>query len=151
MKKLFLVFFTFALFLGYSQEGFKHVNLAFGYTTKKVQQFTVALEFNSKYYNSWELIFEASRDVQINEEIYQGGVVYKPLIFKSNNFLLNFRLGFLMGSNTYDFLLSANGGLELSYTFPKLFIIMLQQNNQYIINIDDRFRVSLLLGLKIPL
>lgn len=151
MKKLTLLLFSLSVCIGYSQEGYNHINLAYGYTTKGVQQFSVAFEFSNRYYNSWELIFEGNRNLDIKEDIYQGGVVYEPLIFKSNNFIFNFRAGFLMGSSSGDFLLSGMGGLELSYTFSGLFVIMLQQNNQYIINVEDRFRISLLLGIKIPI
>ena len=151
MKKILIICLSLSAYFSYSQEGYNHVNLAYGYTTKGVQQFSVAFEFNNQYYNSWELIFEANRDLGVKEDIYQGGVVYEPLILKSNNFLFNFRAGFLMGSSSGDFLLSGVGGLELSYTFPGLFVIILQQNNQYIINIEDRFRVSMLFGVKIPI
>lgn len=151
MKNILILLLSLSAYFGYSQEGYNHINLAYGYTTKEVQQFSVAFEFNNRYYNSWELIFEGNRDLDVNEDIYQGGIVYEPLIFKSNNFLFNFRAGFLMGSGSGDFLLSGVGGLELSYTFPGLLVIMLQQNNQYIINIEDRFRVSMLFGVKIPI
>jgi len=151
MKNIIILILSLSVYFSYSQEGYNHINLAYGYTTKGVEQFSVAFEFNNRYYNSWELIFEGNRNLDIKEDIYQAGIVYEPLIFKSNNFLFNFRAGFLMGSGSGDFLLSGVGGLELSYTFPSLFVIMLQQNNQYIINIDDRFRVSVLLGLKIPI
>lgn len=151
MKNILIIFLSLSVYFGYSQEGYNHINLAYGYTTQSIQQFSVAFEFNNSYYNSWELIFEANRNLDLKEDIYQGGVVYEPLILKSNNFLFNFRAGFLMGSNTGNFLLSGVGGLELSYTFPGLFVIMLQQNNQYIINIEDRFRVSMLFGIKIPI
>jgi len=151
MKNILILFLSLSVYFGYSQEGYNHINLACGYTTQSIQQFSVAFEFNNSYYNSWEFIFEANRNLDLKEDIYQGGVVYEPLILKSNNFLFNFRAGFLMGSSSGDFLLSGVGGLELSYTFPGLFVIMLQQNNQYIINIEDRFRASMLFGVKIPI
>lgn len=85
------------------------------------------------------------------EELFQAAVYYKPKLINHKNLMLHFRYGGGIGRASSTFLLSGGAGFELSYTLPGQFAFFIQQHNQYFININNRFRHSLLLGVKIPL
>jgi len=148
MKKFIIVIFLGLSFCSFAQQGYHHINLSGGLTLNETQVYSVAFEFNGPYYNSWELILEGQTNIDWNEDLLQGGAVYEPLIFKNNNLLFNFRVGMLLGTNKHNFIMSGTGGFELSYSFAQYLSIMIQQNNYYIINIDNRFRHGVTLGLK---
>ncbi len=150
MRKILTSLFLIASFFMYSQSGYKYLSLGYGYSVDEVQQFNVALELNNGNYNAWDIVFEGQRNLITNEEIFRMGAIYEPLLAKKRNFLLNFRVGGLFGTNGRLFVLGPVAGFEASYSFSGLFTVFLQQNNHYIINVDERFRHALLLGIKIP-
>lgn len=153
MKKLLTLLFIFTGCFVFSQSGYKHLNIAAGPNLEGDMQYSLALEINNGYYNSWDIIVETHLSEYINrkEELFVAGTYYKPLILKSNNLLFNSRIGLLVGRADSQFIIGGGGGFELTYTFPGQFAIMLQQNNHYFINVQERFRHSLNLGIKIPL
>ena len=153
-----------------AQSGYKHLNLDAGINIDGNYSYNLGLEFNRASFNAWEISIQYHRSpftamdsimvgepplselvkVEKIEEIFLAGIYYKPLIAKKKNLVYNFRYGLLLGTDR-DFLLGAGAGFEATYHFPSLFAIFIRQSNHYIINIDDRFRHSINLGIKIPL
>ncbi len=170
MKKHIIILFLAVSLPVAAQKGYKHINLAYGYTTEEVQQFSIALEFNKANFDSWELYFEGQRDlhrmiesptdttssemplfIRKVEELFQFGAIYEPLMAKGKNLLFSLRIGAGAGTDRQHFIASAAGGFELNYTFPGLLCLFVQQTNHYIINVEKRFRHGLTIGIKIPI
>lgn len=170
MRKLTIVIALIFSMYGFAQSGYKHLNLDAGINIDGNYSYNLGLEFNKASFSAWEISVQYHRspfismdslsigepptnqlvEVEKNEEIFLAGIYYKPLIAKKRNLVYNFRYGLLLGTDN-DFLLGAGAGFEVTYHFPSLFAIFINQSNHYIINIDDRFRHSINLGIKIPL
>ena len=153
----------------FGQSGYKHLNLDAGINLNGNYSYNLGLEFNKASFSAWEISLQYHRSPFISldsleigeppvkelvpvaktEELYLAGVYYKPLLAKKRNLVYNFRYGLFIGRNN-SFLLGAGAGLEITYHFPSLFAVYARQSNHYIINVDDRFRHSINLGVKIP-
>ncbi len=145
-----------------AQRGYKHINLDMGVNLEGQKSYLLSLEFNKGNYSAWDITVQyhpstfdggsimGVEQADIKEELYLLGAHYKPLILKHKNLVFNFSYGLNMG-RTKGLLFGAAAGFELTYHLPGTFAIYLKQANNYIINIDNRFRHSVNLGLKIPL
>lgn len=156
-------------FAMHGQSGYKHLNLDAGINLEGNYSYNMGLELNRASFSAWEISVQYHRSrfesldsletgeppvkrlvpVEKKEELYLAGVYYKPLLAKQRNLVYNFRYGLLIGRSN-NFLLGAGAGLEVTYHFSSLFAIYARQSNHYIINVDDRFRHSINLGVKIP-
>lgn len=141
------------------QRGYKHLNFDTGINLEGDFSYNLGLELNKGDFSAWEIAVEAHiseypidsiPNAVKREELFQAGAYYKPLISKYGNFVYNFRYGLLAGTSD-GFVISAGAGFEMTYHLPSLFAIYLKQSNHYIINVDERFRHSINLGIKIPL
>lgn len=169
-KLIYLIFITFSLTLQ-AQNGYKHINLDAGINISGDQSYNLAIEFNKGTFSAWEISAQAhfsdavrmdsiaittgeimdtvAVESPITKELYLLGVYYKPLMFKKKNLVMNFRYGLLLGREE-TFAAAAGGGFELTYHLPSLIGIYLKQSNHYIINVDQRWRHSINVGIKIP-
>ncbi|PTX13160.1 hypothetical protein C8N40_11382 [Pontibacter mucosus] len=133
-----------------AQEGYTHLNLAGGWMYEDALTANLALEFNQRHHNSYEIFGDAYKsNVDANKNWLVGA--YKPMLIRSRNTLLKLRLGTGIGSNTAHFIGALQAGLELVYVLPGNLVLMLQQKNEGVLRVNHNFRAGLLAGIKIPL
>lgn len=166
MKRLVLIISIFFLVSAYAQDGFKSINLGYGYDLKQRQQFFISFEKNYKYYNSWEAYFNLTREenifsfenVTVNGLTYRNqkiktyeelkwGLAYKPLLLKHKDFLLNFRAGGFMGTNYDRIIFGPDLGFDAKMYITNFLLVGFIQSNQMVFNSNDKFRHSLFLNV----
>lgn len=157
-----------------AQSGYTYFNVSGGYLFKPLNGLTgtISLEFASKYHNSFEIFAEGYRSkykqvntyvvdtvtkrtvTDINNKIRQNyllGFVYKPLITRSKNTTVRFKMGSGFGSNGKDFIVAPQAGFEISEALSGGVELMLQQNNSYVFWDVQHWRSGAALGIKIPI
>ncbi|GJM64696.1 hypothetical protein [Persicobacter diffluens] len=172
MRSWIIILLTLASFPCFAQQGYNYFSMAGGLYHPEMLIGEMSLEFGQKYYRMWEVNFDyAHRDrmttftipptteegeptVGERREIvnsFKGGIIYKPVLFRSRNMMLSFRTGASLGTNTHQFIAGATAGFEFSYTTKQGIVLFLRQKNEVVFWDDDTWRVGGLVGLKVPL
>lgn len=158
-----------------AQEGYTHLQLRTGYMHKDAMTFSIGFDFAKKYYTAWELtatynksfskeysyetIFNpedstySQRQINHSYENLLFGVQYKPLLFRSKNTTIKFRLGAFAGTNFNKFILSPNLGFELLQSVsPKVDLLFINNNGYYLwAEKPTRWRNTAEIGIRIAL
>jgi len=172
MKKILLTLVTVISLMGFVQaeEGGVTLNPQFGAFYQKGFNAVLELEFESRYFHSWNVYLDFCNTFTYCENDhtffcqetfwdYQTaaiGVAYKYELIRWRNANLKARLGFDLGADyckkdDYTFYMSADVGFELSYTLRNRVQLSLIQKNDFCFLTRDHFKNGLLVGIKIPL
>ena len=172
MKKILLTLVTIISLMGFAQaeEGGVTLNPQFGAFYQKGVNAVLELEFESRYFHSWNVYLDFCNTFKYCENDhtffceetfwdYQTiaiGVAYKYELIRWRNANLKARLGFDLGADyykkdDYTFYMSAEVGFELSYTLRNRVQLSLIQKNDFCFLTRDHFKNGLLVGIKIPL
>lgn len=137
----------------YSQRGFKHLNLQGGVTYELDKNFEVGLQFDTKYFNNWQVFFSVfQRNTgKGEEENYTTGVYYSNNLLASKNNFLNVKLGTSLGTNSKTFIFDLIAGLEYDYAITRNLKLSFLFKNNVMFKAEPRFRHALLAGLKFRL
>lgn len=172
MKKILIIItaiFSLVLIV-HAGEGDVLLNPQIGAFYQKSFNGIVEIEFEKKYYHSWNIYFDfcnAYRYCDIDKTIFceetfwdyqtaAAGVAYKHELLRWRNTNLKARIGFDLGTDyckadNYSFYMSAEVGFELSHTLKNRIQICLIQKNDFCFFTRDHFKNGLLIGIKIPL
>ncbi len=152
MKRTFIFLLLLIPIVGAAQSGYTYVIPSAGVTLQESGMVRFGIEYNNRYYEGWEIVFEATLDNNgSNEEAYLGGVYFEPLLFRNRDVLSNLRFGVLGGSQQQEFAIAAGGGIELSFVLRGNLILSIQQDTKLVFGADRTFRHGVLLALKIPI
>lgn len=156
-----------------AQSGYKYLDLSGGYLFQPRNGFvgTLALEFTNADHGAYEFFVQGFVDryrqqrsfmpdtvtkalvaetKSVYHQNYLAGIVIKPLILRSKNTTLRFRIGTGFGSNLTRFIVAPQAGFELAQAFSGGLELMVQQNNSYVLWDDQHWRSGLSVGIKFP-
>ena len=160
MKKA-VIFFPFWLitWAAAAQTGFNYVNFSAAGVYPQGSAFALNFETVTRYHNTWEFGGEYySETVEPSDstgwhrhENWLFGPVYKQVLVRSKNISLRLPMGLRAGTNTDRFIVAPQVGLELCHAFTRKLEVLLGQKTQYIFHESKPWRISLYVGLRIPI
>jgi hypothetical protein len=155
MKKVLLFAFIFMAAINIkAQNGTRFLSLRGGWVAKNAFTGTVSLDISTKYFNQKEIFAEYYQNYN-NQDLktIMGGFVLKPVMYRSGNTALRFRLGAGIGSTTRKFVAAPQLGLEYSQSIGKGFDLLVVNRNQVVFGGDkvDKWRIGLEAGIRIPI
>ncbi len=150
-----------------------HINVGAGYLFSNGIDFNLAFEHETQYHNAWEYFgnyynqyAEDTRAGHItnksfwnNYRVIEGGIAYKPCVFRGRNTHGNLRLGVGLGGkketdendNTNSgFVYCLHAGYEHDYNLRHGWQLYWQVKADMTFQGKDFFRGGVSLGLKIP-
>ena len=155
MKKALLFAFIFMAAINVkAQNGTRFFSLRSGWVAKNAFTGTVSLDISTKYFNQKEIFAEYYQNYNNHDlKTIMGGFVLKPVMYRSGNTALRFRLGAGIGSTTRKFVAAPQLGLEYSQSIGKGFDLLVVNRNQVVFGGDkvDKWRIGLEVGLRIPI
>jgi len=155
MKKALLFAFIFMAAINVkAQNGTRFFSLRSGWVAKNAFTGTVSLDISTKYFNQKEIFAEYYQNYNNHDlKTIIGGFVLKPVMFRSGNTALRFRLGAGIGSTTRKFVAAPQLGVEYSQSIGKGFDLLVVNRNQVVFGGDkaDKWRIGLEAGIRIPL
>jgi hypothetical protein len=155
MKKALLFAFMFMAAINVkAQNGTRFFSLRSGWVAKNAFTGTVSLDISTKYFNQKEIFAEYYQNYNNHDlKTIMGGFVLKPVMFRSGNTALRFRLGAGIGSTTRKFVAAPQLGVEYSQSIGKGFDLLVVNRNQVVFGGDkaDKWRIGLEAGIRIPL
>jgi hypothetical protein len=155
MKKALLFAFIFMAAINVkAQNGTRFFSLRSGWVAKNAFTGTVSLDISTKYFNQKEIFAEYYQNYNNHDlKTIMGGFVLKPVMFRSGNTALRFRLGAGIGSTTRKFVAAPQLGVEYSQSIGKGFDLLVVNRNQVVFGGDkaDKWRIGLEAGIRIPL
>tara|TARA_R110000764_G_scaffold122056_2_gene209653 strand:+ start:3481 stop:3939 length:459 start_codon:yes stop_codon:yes gene_type:complete len=152
MKKTLLFITAFMPLFLMAQSGFTYLVPSGGMTIQGSPILKMGIEYNNRYYEGWEIAFEATLKSDMNnEESYLTGVYFEPLLFRKKDVLSNLRFGVLGGSQQQTFAMAAGAGIELSFVLKGNIIFSIQQDTKMVFGADRIFRHGLLAVIKFPI
>jgi hypothetical protein len=155
MKKALLFAFIFMAAINVkAQNGTRFLSLRSGWVAKNAFTGTVSLDISTKYFNQKEIFAEYYQNYNNHDlKTIMGGFVLKPVMFRSGNTALRFRLGAGIGSTTRKFVAAPQLGVEYSQSIGKGFDLLVVNRNQVVFGGDkaDKWRIGLEAGIRIPL
>lgn len=155
MKKvLFFAFMFMAAINVRAQNGTKFFSLQGGWVAKNAYTGTISFDISTRYFNQNEIFGEYYQNYKNHDiKTIMGGFVLKPVLFRSGNTAVRFRLGAGLGSTTQKFVAAPQLGLEYAQSIGKGFDLLLTNRNQVLFWGDhrDKWRIGLQAGIRIPL
>ncbi|MEO0573666.1 MAG: hypothetical protein AAF039_18345 [Bacteroidota bacterium] len=152
MKRTIILLLLMIPFIGAAQSGYTYIVPSAGVTLQESGMVRFGIEYNNRYYEGWEIVFEATLENNgSNEEAYLGGIYFEPLLFRNRDVLSNLRFGVLGGSQQQQIAIATGGGIELSFVLRGNIILSIQQDTKLVFGADRNFRHGVLLALKIPI
>jgi hypothetical protein len=155
MKKALLFAFIFMAAINVkAQNGTRFFSLRSGWVAKNAFTGTVSLDISTKYFNQKEIFAEYYQNYNNHDlKTIMGGFVLKPVMYRSGNTALRFRLGAGIGSTTRKFVAAPQLGLEYSQSIGKGFDLLVVNRNQVVFGGDkaDKWRIGLEAGIRIPI
>ena len=155
MKKALLFAFIFMAAINVkAQNGTRFFSLRSGWVAKNAFTGTVSLDISTKYFNQKEIFAEYYQNYNNHDlKTIMGGFVFKPVMYRSGNTALRFRLGAGIGSTTRKFVAAPQLGVEYSQSIGKGFDLLVVNRNQVVFGGDkaDKWRIGLEAGIRIPL
>lgn len=155
MKKVLLFAFIFMAAINVkAQNGTRFLSLRGGWVAKNAFTGTVSLDISTKYFNQKEIFAEYYHNYNNHDlKTIMGGFVLKPVMYRSGNTALRFRLGAGIGSTTRKFVAAPQLGLEYSQSIGKGFDLLVVNRNQVVFGGDkvDKWRIGLETGIRIPI
>ncbi|RZK79584.1 MAG: hypothetical protein EOO92_09040 [Pedobacter sp.] len=137
-----------------AQNGTKFLSLRGGYFFNDAFSTTLSLDISTKYFNQNEIYAEYYQNYKNHDlKTIMGGFVLKPVMYRSGNTALRFRLGAGIGSTTRKFVAAPQLGLEYSQSIGKGFDLLVVNRNQVVFGGDkaDKWRIGLEAGIRIPI
>ena len=155
MKKLLFFAFMFMAAINVrAQNGTKFFSLQGGWVAKNAYTGTISFDISTRYFNQNEIFGEYYQNYKNHDiKTIMGGFVLKPVLFRSGNTAVRFRLGAGLGSTTQKFVAAPQLGLEYAQSIGKGFDLLLTNRNQVLFWGDhrDKWRIGLEAGIRIPL
>jgi hypothetical protein len=130
-----------------AQEGFRYVILKGGPVYQNAWTGTAGIDFVTRYHNSFELSFNYYRH-KTGYGNYLLGLFYKPVLSRSKNAALKFRVGSHVGTDNSDFILSALGGLEFLQFLSGGLDLVFSGTGGYYFNGHNSWRIAGEIGLR---
>lgn len=135
-----------------AQSGYTYLIPSAGLTLGESTMVRLGVEYNNRYYEGWEMVFEATLDKsEDSQEAYLAGLYFEPLLFRKKDVLSNLRFGVLAGSQQQEFAMAAGAGIELSFVLKGNIILSVQQDTKLVFGADKPFRHGLLAAIKFPI
>lgn len=153
-KRLIFAFIFMAAISVKAQNGTKFFSLRGGWVAKNAFTGTLSLDINTKYFNQKEIFAEYYQNYNNPDlKTVMGGFVLKPVMYRSGNTALRFRLGAGFGSTTRKFVAAPQLGLEYSQSIGKGFDFLVIDRNQVVFWGDkaDKWRIGFEAGIRIPI
>lgn len=166
MKRKILVSILLSIIVGnnlLAGEGDINLTLSGGFLHKKTINTVIALEFNRKYHNAFEVYIDMensyktpikkilSKSTLISYPSIGVGAVWKPTAYTWKNAVLRYRIGGDIGANKKNFQASIELGLEYSYYLKNGISLFLNQKNEFTFWNRNHFRTGINIGLKVPI
>jgi hypothetical protein len=155
MKKALLFAFIFMAAINVkAQNGTRFLSLRGGWVAKNAFTGTVSLDISTKYFNQKEIFAEYYQNYDNHDlKTIMGGFVLKPVMYRSGNTALRFRLGAGIGSTTRKFVAAPQLGLEYSQSIGKGFDLLVVNRNQVVFggNNVGKWCIGLEAGIRIPI
>jgi hypothetical protein len=155
MKKALLFAFIFMAAINVrAQNGTKFFSLRGGWVAKNAFTGTLSYDISTRYFNQNEIYAEYYQNYKNHDlKTIMGGFVLKPVMFRSGNTALRFRLGAGIGSTTRRFVAAPQLGLEYARSIGKGFDLLIINRNQVLFWGDnaDKWRIGIEAGIRIPI
>lgn len=159
----------------FAQDGYTHFQLRTGYVRKDAMTVSIGFDFAKKYYSayevtasymksfsnkfSYETLYNESDSTYSQRKInhaYQNlllGIQYKPLLLRSKNTAIKFRLGGYIGTDLSNFIASPNLGFEILQSLTRDIDLTFTNNNGYFFWAEKptRWRNSAEIGIRLAL
>lgn len=136
----------------FAQSGYTYIVPSGGITLEGSNMARLGIEYNNRYYEGWEIVFEATLKSDVgNEESYLTGIYYEPLLFRNKDILSNLRFGVLGGSQQQRFAMAVGGGIELSFVLKNNIVFSIQQDTKMVFGAERLFRHGILAVIKFPI
>lgn len=168
MKRILLIIIT-VFSLAYNAnagEGDLLLNVSGGLAYRKTAMANLAVEWETKYHNSWMVYLDAatifewcdidqtylcSKTFWDYRTLGIGGA-WKPALYRWKNTNFKGGLGVDLGvKEGYSFFLSVDLLFELNYSFKNRTQVFIQQKNDFCFWCKEHFRNGFMIGIKIPL
>ncbi|MEN0053582.1 MAG: hypothetical protein AAGC65_07925 [Mucilaginibacter sp.] len=155
MKKVLLFAFIFMVAMNVkAQNGTKFFSLRGGWVAKHAYTGTLSFDISTRYFNQDEIYGEYYQNYKDHDiKTIMAGFVLKPVLFRSGNTALRFRLGGGLGSTTRRFVAAPQLGLEYAQSIGKGCDLLILNRNQVLFWGDhkDTWRIGLEAGIRIPI
>ncbi len=149
MKKLLILSLSlFSLSQLKAQEGLTFLTVKGGMAYQDAMTGTVGLDFTTRYHNAVEISLTYYKADDRAYDNVLCGLFYKPLLIRSRNSVLKFRMGTHIGTDNSEFVISALGGLEFLQSLAPGVDLVLSNNSGYYFFAHNHWRVSGEVGIR---